>query len=77
MVLFSVVSVVVIQILSLSLRSLCLMMPASVPLPLLELGILTIVDELPLTRGGGICSGKGEPPSRKDWRVEGRAMALR
>jgi hypothetical protein len=62
---------------SLSLRSALITMPASVPPQLLKLGILTLVDELPLTRRRGICSGRGEPPSRKDWAVEGRAIALR
>jgi hypothetical protein len=51
--------------------------PASGSPPLLELGIFTTINGLPLTGRGGICSGRGEPPSRKDRPAKGRAIALR
>jgi hypothetical protein len=38
---------------SLSLRSAIVAMSISIPPPLLELGIFTIVEELPLAEGGG------------------------
>jgi hypothetical protein len=76
-VLFSVVSVVVALSISLSLRSVCIAMLTSGSPPLLELGILTTVDGLPLTGRGGICSGRGEPPSQKDRSDGRRAIALR
>jgi hypothetical protein len=62
---------------SLSLRSAIVAMSIPIPPPLLELGIFTIVEEMPLAGRGGNCSGRGEPPSRKDCPDTGRAMALR